>query len=43
LKKAILQEMIRICADIRPSHMQSIAIAAALKDVFCPGGRKKGL
>jgi hypothetical protein len=33
--------MIRICADVGSSHMQGISLAAALKEVFCPGGRKK--
>jgi hypothetical protein len=32
--------MIRICADIRPSHIQGKVLAAALKEVFCPGGKK---
>jgi hypothetical protein len=41
-KRATLQEMIRICADVGPSHIQSIALSAALQEVFCPGGRKKG-
>jgi hypothetical protein len=36
-KRVTLQEMIRICADIRPSHIQGIALAAALKEVFHPG------
>jgi hypothetical protein len=40
-KRATLQEMIRICADVRPSHIQCITLPAALKEVFCPGGRKK--
>jgi hypothetical protein len=38
--RATLQEMTRICADIQLSHIQGIALAAALKDVFRPGGRK---
>jgi hypothetical protein len=33
--------MIRICADVGPSHIQGIVLAAALKKVFCLGGRKK--
>jgi hypothetical protein len=33
---------IRICADVRPSHIQGIALSDALKEVFCPGKRKKG-
>jgi hypothetical protein len=33
--------MIRICLDVGPSHIQGIALAAALKKVFHPGGRKK--
>jgi hypothetical protein len=41
-KRATLQEMIRICVDVRPSHIQGIALAADLKEVFRPGGRKKG-
>jgi hypothetical protein len=41
-KRATLQEMIRICVAVRPSHIQGIVLAAALKEVFCPGGRKKG-
>jgi hypothetical protein len=40
-KRATLQEMIRICADVGPSHIQGIALAAALKEVVHPGGRKK--
>jgi hypothetical protein len=39
-QRVILQEMIRICVDVGPSHIQGIALAAALK-VFCPGGKKK--
>jgi hypothetical protein len=39
-KRATLQEMIRICVAVRPSHIQGIALAAALKEVFFPGGRK---
>jgi hypothetical protein len=31
-----------MCADVGPSHIQGIALAAAFKEVFCPGGRKKG-
>jgi hypothetical protein len=34
--------MIRICADIRLRHIQSIALAAASKEVFRPGEEKKG-
>jgi hypothetical protein len=34
--------MIRFCADIRLSHVQGITLDAVLKEVFCPGGRKKG-
>jgi hypothetical protein len=37
-----MQEIIRICVDVRLSHIQGIALVAALKEVFCPGGRKKG-
>jgi hypothetical protein len=33
--------MIRICVDVRLSHIQGIALAAALKAVFRPGGIKK--
>jgi hypothetical protein len=33
--------MFRICAGIKPSHIHIIALAAALKEVFHPGGRKK--
>jgi hypothetical protein len=40
-KRATLQEMIRICVDVGPSHIQGITLAAALKKVFHPGGRKK--
>jgi hypothetical protein len=36
-----MQEMIRICADSRPNHIQGIALAAALKEVFGPGERIK--
>jgi hypothetical protein len=28
-KRANLQEMIRICVDVRPSHIQSIALCSA--------------
>jgi hypothetical protein len=41
-KRTTLQEMIRICVDVGLSHIQGIALAAALKEVFHPGGRKKG-
>jgi hypothetical protein len=41
-KRATMQEMIRICVAVGPSHIQGIALAAALKEVVCPGGRKKG-
>jgi hypothetical protein len=34
--------MIRICVDAGPSHIQGTALAAALKKVFHPEGRKKG-
>jgi hypothetical protein len=34
--------MIRICDNVRPSHIQVIALAAAFKEVCCPGGRIKG-
>jgi hypothetical protein len=33
--------MIRICVDLRVSHIQGIASVPALKEVFFPGGRKK--
>jgi hypothetical protein len=33
--------MIRICVDAGPSHIQGIDLAAALKEVFLPGGKKK--
>jgi hypothetical protein len=33
--------MIRICADIGLSHIPYITLAAALKEVFRLGGRKK--
>jgi hypothetical protein len=36
------QEMIRIFVDVGLSHIQRIVLAAALKEVFHPGGRKKG-
>jgi hypothetical protein len=36
-KRATLQEMIRICVDVRLSHIQGIALAAALKEVFALG------
>jgi hypothetical protein len=39
-KRATMQEMIRICVAVGPSHIQGIALAAALKEVFFPGGRK---
>jgi hypothetical protein len=32
--------MIRICVDVRPSHIQGIGLAAALKEVFHPGGER---
>jgi hypothetical protein len=32
-KSAMLQEMISICAYVRSSHIQVIALAAALKEV----------
>jgi hypothetical protein len=41
-KRTTLQEMIRICVDVGLSHIQSIDLAAALKEMFHPGGRKKG-
>jgi hypothetical protein len=34
--------MIRICVDVGPSHIQGIALAAALKEVFCPEARNTG-
>jgi hypothetical protein len=40
-KRTTLQEIITICVDVGPSHIQGIALAAALKEVFHPGGRKK--
>jgi hypothetical protein len=40
-KRTTLQEMIRNFADVRPSHIQGIALAAAFKEVFLPGERKK--
>jgi hypothetical protein len=33
--------MIRICVDVGLSHIQGIALAAALKEMFCPEGEKK--
>jgi hypothetical protein len=42
-KRVTLQEMIRICVDVGPSKIQGIPLAAALKEVFCPGERKKGV
>jgi hypothetical protein len=42
-QRATLQEMIRICVDVRLSHIQGTALAAALKEVFRPGGRKNGI
>jgi hypothetical protein len=41
-QRATLQEMIRISVDVGSSHIQGIALAAALKELFCSGGRKKG-
>jgi hypothetical protein len=38
-KRASVQEMITIYADVRPSHIQSIALAAAF---LPPRGKKKG-
>jgi hypothetical protein len=35
--------MIRICVNVGPSHIQGIGLTAALKEVFHPGGRKKGV
>jgi hypothetical protein len=35
--------MIRICADIRPSHILGIALAATLKEVFHLGEKKRSM
>jgi hypothetical protein len=35
--------MIRICVDVGLSHIQGIALAAALKEMFCPEGGKKSM
>jgi hypothetical protein len=32
IKRATLQEMISICTDVRSSHIQVIALVAALKE-----------
>jgi hypothetical protein len=41
-KIATLQEMVRICVDVRLSHIQGIALTAPLKEVLYSGGRNKG-
>jgi hypothetical protein len=40
-QRATLQEMVRIFVDVRLSHIQGIALSAALKEMFCPGEGKK--
>jgi hypothetical protein len=42
-QRATLQEIIRLCVDVGPSHMQDIALAAVLKEVFCPGEGKRSM
>jgi hypothetical protein len=39
-QRVTLQEVIRICVDVGLSHIQGIALTAALKEVFHSGGRK---
>jgi hypothetical protein len=41
-KRATLQEMIRICVDVGPSHIQAIALTAALKKCSSLREGKKG-